>query len=144
MQCLKSQKKIFHVFLASFACLKLHLCGLVTFLTRAVNCKRSKLNTLPVQVFRWQKNAHISFNGPGFQGIHKNLKTKQKISTLAKTFFRKSLFCTFSCINPRFGRLWDILWIFFSNCHFHIASKECFFRQKSFFGKSEKIPKWHF
>ena len=43
---------------------------------------------------------------------------------------RKSPFCTFSCINPGFGRPWDMLRKKNSYCHFHNASKECFWPKK--------------
>ena len=38
---------------------------------------------------------------------------------------RKSPFCTFSCINPGFGRPWDMLRKKKNYCHFHNASKKC-------------------
>ena len=46
-------------------------------------------------------------------------------------FFRKSLFCTFFCINPGFGGPWDKLWIFFLIAIFIMLQKNAF-GQKNF------------
>ena len=72
-----------------------------------------------------KKTTRSQFSIPGLGEIHRNLKKKKKINS-RKSFFRKSPFCTFSCINPGFGRPWDKLWIFFSYCHFYNTSKGCF------------------
>jgi hypothetical protein len=45
-------------------------------------------------------------------------------------FFFKSPFCTFSCINSGFGRPAHVMKKI-SNCHFHNASKECFWPKKN-------------
>ena len=70
-----------------------------------------------------------------------------------ESFFRKSPFCTFSCINPGFGGPWDMLWIFFLIGIFIMLQKNTFGQknfkfhtrvQKCQFGKIERLPKWHF
>ena len=58
-------------------------------------------------------------------GIHR----KPKIFFFSNSHegsFRKSPFCTFSCIYPGCSVPLSMLWIFFSCCHLNIASKECF------------------
>ena len=47
-----------------------------------------------------------------------------------KGFFRKLHLCTFYCINSGFGGPWDMLRKKNSYCHFHNASKECFWPKK--------------
>ena len=73
-----------------------------------------------------QKNTRSQFSVPGLQKIHRNLKKKKKIFNSHEGFFRKSPFCTFllhkSWIWRTLGHVMDI----FSYCHFHNASKECF------------------
>ena len=64
-----------------------------------------------------QKNTRFWFSVPGLRGIHRNLKQSKNFNS-RKGFFRKSPFCTFSCINPGFCGPWT--------------------------GKIEKLPKWHF
>ena len=59
-----------------------------------------------------KKTSHFQFSVPGLREIHRNLK-QQKNFNSHNGFFRKSPFCTFSCINPGFGGPWDVLWIFF-------------------------------
>ena len=63
-----------------------------------------------------KKTNHFQFSVPGLQEIHRNLK-QQKNFNSRDGFFRKSPFCTFSCINPGFGGPWGMLWIFFSYWH---------------------------
>ena len=53
-----------------------------------------------------KKTTRFQFSIPGLREIHRNLK-QQKNFKSHEPFFRKSSFCTFSCINPGFGRLWD-------------------------------------
>ena len=55
-----------------------------------------------------KKTSHFQFSVPGLRYIHRNLK-QQKNFNSHDGFFRKSPFCTFSCINPGFGRPWDML-----------------------------------
>ena len=58
-----------------------------------------------VQVFRQPKNTRAQFS---VQEIHRNLKQNKKFNS-RESFFRKSPFCTFFCINPGFGGPWDKL-----------------------------------
>ena len=78
------------------------------------------------------------------RGNHRNLK-QQKNFNSREGFFRKFPFCTFSCINSGFGRPWDVLWIFFSSCHFHNALKVyLWLKIVSNFMTSSKVPFWQF
>ena len=96
-------------------------------------CQSYQPGRLPMQyishcLYRFldgQKNTRFQFSISGLPGIHRNLKQKQNFNS-HEGFFRKSPFCTFSCINPGFGGPQDI----FSYCYFHIASKECFWPTK--------------
>jgi hypothetical protein len=72
---------------------------------------------------------------------------------LREGFFKKSPFCTFSCINPGFGELWEMLWKFFLIAIFILLQTNALGKkkfqlharvQKCHFGKIEKLPKWHF
>ena len=65
-------------------------------------CKVSMPDTLPVSGFRRQKTTLSQFSVPGLREIHRNLKQEKKNNS-RESFFRKSPFCTFSCINPGFG-----------------------------------------
>ena len=69
---------------------------------------QSKQHTLLVQDFSHQKTSRFQFSVPGLQEIHRNLKQQKKFNS-CDGFFRKSPFCTFSCINPGFGGPWDML-----------------------------------
>jgi hypothetical protein len=55
-----------------------------------------------------KKTSRFQFSVPGLREIHRNLK-QQKIFNSRDCFFRKSPFCTFSCINPGFGGPWGKL-----------------------------------
>ena len=66
---------------------------------------------------------------PALLGIHRNLKQKEFFYS-RKGFFRKSPFCTFSCINPGFGQPWDMLWIFFLIVIFIMLQKNAFGQKK--------------
>ena len=55
-----------------------------------------------------KKTSHFQFSVPGLLEIHRNLK-QQKNFNSCDGFFRKSPFCTFSCMNPGFGGPWDML-----------------------------------
>ena len=55
-----------------------------------------------------KKTTRFQFSIPGLREIHRNLK-QQKNFKSRESFFRKSPFYTFSCINPGFGRPWDTL-----------------------------------
>ena len=86
------------------------------------------------------------------RNIHRNLRQEKNFNS-HESFFRKSPFCTFSCINSGFGGPWDKLWKNFVIAIFIMLQKnvfgkkkfECHARnQKCHFGKIEKLPKWHF
>ena len=59
-----------------------------------------------------KKTTRSQFCVPDLQEILWNLKQEKNFYS-RESFFRKSLFCTFSWINPGFGGPWDKLWIFF-------------------------------
>ena len=106
-------------------------------------------DTLLVQDFRQQKIQLLPIQCSRPSRDSQEPKTTKNFNS-RDSFFRKSPFCTFSCIKPGFGRPWDTLKKN-SYCHFHNASKECFwpkkilnFVQKCHFGKNKKLPKWHF
>ena len=63
----------------------------------------------------------------GFQAA-KKLATSNSVfqANSRDGFFRKSPFCTFSCINPGFGGPWDMLQIFFLIVIFIILQKNAF------------------
>ena len=100
-----------------------------------------------------KKTSRFQFSIPGLREIHRNLKQQKKFNS-RDGFFRKSPFCTFSCINPGFGGPWGMLWIFFVNGILIMSQKNTFGQKKKIkfhalvqkcrFGKSEKLPKWHF
>ena len=59
--------------------------------------------------FRQQKKtSRFQFSVPGLREIHRNLKQQKKFNS-RDGFFRKSPFCTFSCMNPGFCGPWDML-----------------------------------
>ena len=73
-----------------------------------------------------KKTSRFLFSIPSLWVIHRNLKQKQK-KILVRAFFRKSHFCTFSCMNPGFGgRVMHI----FSYSHIHNVSQEYFWSKK--------------
>ena len=76
-----------------------------------------------------KKTTRSQFSVPGLREIHRNLKQEENFNS-RESFFRKSPFCTFSCINPGFGGTWGMLLKKKSYCHFHNASKECFWQKK--------------
>ena len=55
-----------------------------------------------------KKTSRFQFSVPGLREIHRNLKQQKKFNS-RDGFFRKSPFCTFSCINPGFGGPWGML-----------------------------------
>ena len=55
-----------------------------------------------------KKTSRFQFSVPGLREIQWNLK-QQKNFNSRDGFFRKSPFCTFSCMNPGFGGPWDML-----------------------------------
>ena len=89
-----------------------------------------------------QKNTCSQFSVPCLREIHRNPKQTKKINS-RESFFRKSPFCTFSSINPGFGRPWDKLWIFFLIAIFIMLQKNVFGQKKiqnSCTGS--KVPVW--
>ena len=76
-----------------------------------------------------KKTTRSQFSVPGLREIHRNLKQEKNFNS-CESFFRKSPFCTFSCINPGFGGNCGMLRKKNSYCHFLNASKECFWPKK--------------
>ena len=72
-----------------------------------------------------KKTTRSQFSVPGLREIHRNLKQEKNFNS-RESFFRKSPFCTFSCINPGFGGPWDKLWIFFLVAIFIMLRKKSF------------------
>ena len=91
-----------------------------------------------------KKTSRFQFSFPSLREIHRNLK-QQKNFNCHDGFFRKSPFCTFSCINPGFGGPWGKLWIFFLNGIFIMLQKNTF-GQKIFqiSCTGSKVPFWLF
>ena len=91
-----------------------------------------------------KKTSRFQFSFPSLREIHRNLK-QQKNFNCHDGFFRKSPFCTFSCINPGFGGPWGKLWIFFPNGIFIMLQKNTF-GQKIFqiSCTGSKVPFWQF
>ena len=85
--------------------------------------------TLTVQFLHNQKNTRSQFSVPGFWEIHRNLKQNKNFNS-RESFFRKSTFCTFSCIHSGFGEPWDKLWIFFLIAIFIMLQKNDFGQEK--------------
>ena len=81
-----------------------------------------------------KKTSRFQFSVPDLREIHRNLK-QQRNFNYHDGFFRKSPFCTFSCINPGFGGSWGMLWIFFLNGTFLMLQKNTF---------GSKVPFWQF
>ena len=113
----------------------------------------------PIPLSHWlyrflegKKTSRFQFSVPGLREIHRNLKQQKKFKS-RDGFFRKSPFCTFSCINPGFGEPWGMLWIFFLIGIFIMLQKNTFGQkkfkfhapvQKCHFGNFSIFPKWHF
>ena len=72
-----------------------------------------------------KKTTRSQFSVPGLREIHRNLVQERKFNS-RESFFRKSPFCTFSCINPGFGGPWDKLCIFFLVVIFIMLQKNAF------------------
>ena len=89
-----------------------------------------------------KKTSHFQFSVPGLWEIHRNLKQQKKFNS-HDGFFRKSPFCTFSCINPGFGGPWGMLWIFFLNGTFIMLQKNTFGQKKFWIScTGSKVPFW--
>ena len=66
-----------------------------------------------------------------------------RVNPIPQGFFRKSPFCTFSCINPGFGGTWDKLWIFFHVAIFLMLQKNAFGQKKIWIScTGSKVPFW--
>ena len=94
-----------------------------------------------------KKTTRSQFSIPGLREINRNLK-QENLFNSCESFFTKSPFCTFACINPGFGRPWYKLWIFFLVPIFIMLQKNAFGQkkfefhaqvQKCHFGKIEKF-----
>ena len=89
-----------------------------------------------------KKTSRFQFSVPDLWEIHSNLK-QQKNFNSHDGFFRKSPFCTFSCINPGFGGPWKNLWIFLVNGTFIMSQKKSFCQKKFWIScTGSKVPFW--
>ena len=91
-----------------------------------------------------KRTTRFQFSIPGLREIHRNLKQRKNFKS-RETFFRKSPYCTFSCINPGFGGPLEKLWILFLVAIFIMLQKNAF--DKIFFWNSctgLKVPFWQF
>ena len=91
-----------------------------------------------------KKTTRSQFSVPGLREIHRNLKQEKNFNS-RESFFRKSPFCTFSCINPGFGRPWDMLRKKILIAIFIMLQKNAF-GQKNFWISctGSKVPFWQF
>ena len=89
-----------------------------------------------------KKTSRSQFSVPDLREIHMNLK-QQKNFNSRDGFLWKSPFCTFSCINPGFGRPWCTVLIFFVNGTF-IMPQKMSFGQKFFWISctGSRVPFW--
>ena len=55
-----------------------------------------------------KKTSRFQFRAPDLREIHRNLKQQKNFNSRGG-FFRRSPFCTFSCIYPGFGGPWGML-----------------------------------
>ena len=89
-----------------------------------------------------KKTSRFQYSIPGLLEIHRNLKQPKNFNS-RDGFFRKSPFCTFSCINPGFGGPWDMLWIFFLIGIFIMLQKNTFGQKKIQIScMGSKVPFW--
>ena len=89
-----------------------------------------------------KKTSRFQFSVPDLREIHRNLKQLKKINS-HNGFFRRSLLCTFSCINPGFGGPWGMLWIFFLIGIFIMLQKNTFGQKKFQIScTGSKVPFW--
>ena len=89
-----------------------------------------------------KKTTRSQFSVPGLREIHRNLKQEKKFDS-RESFFRKSPFCTFSCINPGFGRPWDMLRKIFLIPIFIMLQKNAFGQKKFWIScTGSKVPFW--
>ena len=96
------------------------------------------------RLFDGKKTTRSQFSVPGLREIQKNLKQEFFFNS-CESFFRKSPFCTFSCINPGFGGPLDKLWIFFLVAIFIMLQKNAFGQKKFWIScTGSKVPFWQF
>ena len=89
-----------------------------------------------------KKTTRSQFSVPDLRDIHRNLKQEKNFNS-RESFFRKSPFCTFSCINPGFGGPWDKLWKNFFIAIFIMLQKNVFGKKKFRIScTGSKVPFW--
>ena len=72
-------------------------------------------------------------------------KTRKKKINSLEGFFRKSPFCTFYCINPGFGRPWNMLRKKILIAIFIMLQKDAFGQKKFWIScTGSKVPFWQF
>ena len=91
-----------------------------------------------------KKTSRFQFSVPDLRAIHSNIRKKKNFNS-HDGFFRKSPFCTFSCINPGFNGPWGMLWIFFLNGTFLLLQKNTFGQKKfQLSSTGSRVPFWQF
>ena len=89
-----------------------------------------------------KKTTRSQFSVPGLRDIHRNLKQEKKFNS-RESFFRKSPFFTFSCMNPGFGGPWDMLWKFFLTAISIMLQKKAFGQKRFQIScTGSKVPFW--
>ena len=117
--------------------------GWRTFMHTTVLCNLASSHFL-YRFLDGKKTTRSQFSVPGLRDIHRNLKQEKNFNS-RESFFRKSPFCTFSCINPGFGGPWGMLWIFFLNGTFIMLQKNTFGQKKFWIScTGSKVPFWQF
>ena len=123
------------------------ICGVYFYFSYtylAFNVLRMSYTHFLYRILDSKKTSHLQFSVPGLREIHRNLK-QQKNFNSRDGFFRKSPFCTFSCIYPGFGGPWGMLWIFFLNGTFIMLQNNTFGQKKFWVScTSSKVPFWQF
>ena len=91
-----------------------------------------------------KKTSHFQFSVPGLREIHRSQK-QQKNFNSRDGFFRKSPFCTFSCIYSGIGRPWVMLRKKILIAIFIMLQKNTFGQQKFWIScTGSKVPIWQF
>ena len=94
--------------------------------------------------YRYWKKDTFQFCFSGLLGIHRNPKWKEFLK-YHESFLRKSSVCTLTDLNPGFGGLWNMLWIFFGYGTFIMLQKESFGPPKNWISCTGwKVPLWQF
>ena len=89
-----------------------------------------------------KKTTRSQFSVSDLRDIHRNLKQENFFNS-RESFFSKSPFCTFSCINPGFGGPWDKLWKNFLIAIFIMLQKNVFGKKKFRIScTGSKVPFW--